>query len=347
MNSRPKNNRYARLAMTAAFLLVATEAYAATPCERTPMLESDKPNLIGWTKDNGNGDDHSYFDINISMKAPLFYGYYSENDQHNCSPYGKWLPYFGVNLVAAFYAVPGDRRTSSPVIGKEFNPFLRFRHFIGTSDVSQKDDWKVEYFDYEYGHLSNGQAIETLDGLNATAAAVKNTRYAQDYISRGWDYLGTNIHWYFEAPIGPQYQAVTISLRKYIGGLFQGSIEEFNSAIEQQRSIRGLNQVSGIRVSDKIGIGDGLVGSVSLTLDTGLDAPLKRNSIRIDTELFSNYFHPKTTGISFDVWLRSGYAANLAHYYQRINSVGMAFLFETFRGSQAPSAPALIQQQME
>lgn len=311
----------------------------AEPCPKVPMLQSDRPNLLGWATDSG--DEHSYFDINISLATPMFYGTLTDGDT-NCDLTRKWLPYFGVNMVAAFYAMPGDNRFSSPVIGKAFNPFIRYRRFQAGHNIASKDKPEVRYLDIEYGHISNGQSIATPGEFNATVVALGSFRSAQDYISRGWDYLGLNWHAYYDAPFGhAKYGAVTANVRKYIGGIFQQSIEEYYPDIEEPRGIQARNQVGGLRVSGKIVPIEPIagIGGVALTLDTGLDEPFKRISGRIDMEICSNAFNFEKSGFALDLWARSGYDANLAHYYRRIDSVGIAFLFETFKGTQSPAYP--------
>lgn len=309
-----------------------------------PMLQSDRPTLLGLTKDSN--DNHSYLDINISLHTPMFYDTVTSYQDGKCNKSGKGLPYFGLNLVAAFYATPFDYRPSRPVVGKVFNPYVRYRYFMDGNNISNKDDFFVTYLDGEYGHMSNGQDVTTLNQFNETTNANGgNQRYAEDYISRGWDYFGVNWRTFWNKPDNNHYNAFTVNYRRYFGGMLQREVEEFNPLIEQPRAVSRLNQVSGLRMTyvHAPGFFDAM-SSAALTFESGnnLDA-FKYISTRIDTIFFTNSFHTNNTGISIDFWAKSGYATTLAHYYERTNSIGVAFLFETFKTANQPSRPLLFQ----
>ena len=301
------------------------------------MFGSDRPTLLGVSKDSNDADP--YMDINLSLQTPLFYDQFTGQDEKDCS--GKFLPYFGFNYIGAFYV---GTRPSGPVVGKTFNPLIRGRIFLDSSNVGQKDRPDVKFLDVEYGHLSNGQTVSSQSEFNAQAAELHSPRDAEDYISRGWDYVGATLHWYFGSPDNGQapgvlnkYQSISISYRNYIGGYLQKSIEEYYPAIEPPRSITSLKQVKGFRLVDKIGTGNRFLSSVAVALETGIHRPFMYNSVRVDTELLSRYFQPRLSGFSLDLWASVGHDANLVHYYERVSSIGLALLFETQKSDQSPS----------
>jgi hypothetical protein len=307
-----------------AALAIRTYSPLADLCPPDPtLLESNGQNSVGYTKDS---DEKPFVDINLAMRYPLAYGLLTHNG-HDCS--GPHFVFFGFDLRAAFYY--GDR-PSSPLVIRSISPNLHYRHFLGDSNLSKRNRVDSEYWDIGYGHLSNGQTISALPTFNDLKNQLGD-QYARDYISRGWDYLeGTlklNRHPSFPEEIA--YETYSLDFRKYIGGIFQKNVEEFNPAIEAPRAITKLNQVSGIGFNARLGFVPSRYepfDNLSLTFNTGLIDAFKWNTLKVDATT-----RPvPIIGVPVTVWFSSGYMPDLAQYYRRVSSVGVAFVFETFKG---------------
>lgn len=128
-------------------------------------LESYEPTTLGYTKDS---DDVPFFDFKISVKYPIFPILFDKRLFFAFS--GRFGQYIGT-------------RSSSPVIGKRFNPKLCVMFPFDTTHPRR------DYIDFAYAHESNGQKIDTLAESNEIQKDEEKPTYARDYISRGWDYL--------------------------------------------------------------------------------------------------------------------------------------------------------------
>ncbi len=142
-------------------------------------LQSYEPNTIGITHDQ---NDVSFMDFKISLKYPLFHdGNYKDDKWEKFNWLNTWfpMPYFAFTGRFGQYI---NTRKSSPVISKRFNPKLFGRYWLG----------KENYIDIGYAHESNGQSIEQLSSYNNLRNEFSNNNenpdFANDYISRGWDY---------------------------------------------------------------------------------------------------------------------------------------------------------------
>ncbi len=104
------------------------------------------------------------------------------------------LPFFSFTGRMGQYS--GTIRHSSPVVTKQFNPSLYFRFYTANSANHELGmaDSKQDYYDVGYAHESNGQYVDSIALFNSTAASVGGPAFAQDYISRGWDYLTYKRH---------------------------------------------------------------------------------------------------------------------------------------------------------
>ncbi|MBU0621228.1 MAG: phospholipase A [Gammaproteobacteria bacterium] len=298
---------YRDTAILCAFLVASSLACSAQaePCHDNGgvRLEAHEPNRMGITVDND--DDDWFVDFKLSVHHPILYETLTEG-----SP-SRWLPYFAFTGRFGYY-IP---RPSTPVVSKSFNPKLFIRYFWNT-DACNRYDPKTEYIDFELGHLSNGQSIETLQSYNAHAAALGNSEYADDYISRGWDYWGISGKNLIEQ-IELRY-----SLKSYVNGYIQSTIEE-NFSWEPAREISKFNQVSGVHLAAKYRYYDSYY--VGVNLDTGSNHPFRNNTWE------ANWGAAKLFGIPFVAYYRTGYNSDLARYYNKVTSYGFALEFDTFK----------------
>ncbi|HEY8025217.1 MAG TPA: ankyrin repeat domain-containing protein [Burkholderiaceae bacterium] len=302
-----------------------------TDCHQTPLLlESNNPNLLGYSREKG---EQNYIDIVLSLRYPLFFDVLRE------SKYNNWFPYFGFDMHGAFYL---RERPSSPVIIRAFNPSLHLRRYEpGQQAEVARDDPFANYLDVAYGHLSDGQIIDTWAALKQQAASIKAGQnanlsdeqaydYARDYISRSWNYTEASWHFADRNQIAQDDThnklAFTASLRYYFGG-FLGSVEEFNPEVDNPRAITKLSQVSGLSFSiyDQFPKSAWLPHDANLNLSTGLSNPGKWNSAKLSiTSQPLPIFNVPLTA-----WASNGYVNTLAQYYRRQTAMGLAVSFDT------------------
>lgn len=217
---------------------------------KTTYLKDHESNILGVRYDSYDKD--FYLDFKISLQYPLFKETFDKlaaakwNPEllkslcknrmvDDCYPYLAFTGRF-----AQYIDLLEFGRDSSPVVGKRYNPKIFWRF--------EKN--KRGYFDLEYAHESNGQHVSSQESYNALVDDLANKNkgkrsHANDYISRGWDYAGIT------AKYNPAFivDEVYLTLDKYIGGIFQGDIEEFYPDWEASRDIIRRQQVNGFRLA--------------------------------------------------------------------------------------------------
>ena len=282
-------------------LSIAVLAHMPVLQAADPVLEGYEPTTLGYTKDS---DDVPFFDFKISVKYPIFPTLSDESIFFAFS--GRFGQYLGT-------------RTSSPVIGKRFNPklFLKFpldaacRHNCG-------------YVDIGYAHESNGQKINTPEEFNEIQKGEAKPEFAKDYISRGWDYLEINwkhVPWSSEENKFSTFLTVNYYLPN---GLLQGAPEEYNGW-ENDREGKRRASVNGLRVLLKYGHDHDddknkkLVTDfkAALILETGYRDAFQNWSARAELAT-------KILKLPVMVWVSNGYNSDLALYYKRITSYGIS-----------------------
>lgn len=189
-----------------------TEYYET--CKKMDMARHfgvHEPNLFGIAYDSD--DQEAYLSFTLSIQQELFYTAFADRDW-------ELKLYGAMTTRQAFYAFT---RPSSPVIGRRYNPkvFVRFPYL----DVTL------------FGHESNGQKITSKtqydlfrDQLVEDNETVLDDRknkpsYAEDYLSRGWDYFG--VTWRLHPYGGSSQQQFQINAKKfYESCCVQGRAEE-------------------------------------------------------------------------------------------------------------------------
>ena len=298
-------------------LALAQEPPAAAPApvavpatqEAPPRirLKNHEPIFAGYTWDS---DDVGFLDFTISLQYPILAKTLDEGKRFGL------LPYFAFTARFAQYV---ETRESSPVIAKRFNPkvFLRY----GLSKFPDSGESPDRYLDLEYAHESNGQSVDTQQSFDSLAQALGSTEYAKDYISRGWDYLG--VTWKHTLRWQPEELRIYVSRKWYCGCWLQGDMEEAYDW-EAPREITSIRQVSGWRavLALDTGRGNPIVDRLTLILDTGTRDTFKYNTARIELGIpaVKNF-----TGVPLVLWARTGYLSDLAQYYQKGTSYGVAF----------------------
>ena len=311
---------------------------------KNARLESKFPNSLGYTRELNS---MAFLDANISIQYPLFFSSFKGgcNNFFHTQPYLSYTGRFGQYI--------GDEN-SSPVVTKTFNPELSLRVYSNITNPNVSLDRicaeennlayhelyqevhnkpsksPINYYDIQFGHLSNGQAIDNQQSLNAfsqTRAIGGNTEFAKKYISRGWDYYG--IYGKFFNPfsdISKGKETIEFGLQRFIGGALtlQKIIEEYpweNPA----SSINQLEQVRGLSLKYSMTYLDSHVDSASVSLDTGLNNPFRYTTYKVEVGIGR-----QALCVPLSVWYQKGYASDLAQYYNLVESFGIKATFTTF-----------------
>ena len=232
-------------------------------------------------------------------------------------------PYFAFTGRFAQYI---GSRDSSPVIGKRFNPKLIFRYWIGGVDTDK-------YFDIAYSHESNGQRINTAvmyqNLQNDFIAKGEKAYFANDYISRGWDYW--DLMWNHKQELSGGHLTTSLNYKYFLdNGYLQGEPEEYQ-AWEGGNEGKLRKQVDGITLIAKYSKGFdkrsqcGFLDGCKLELfyTTGTKDTFKYNSTRIE-------FTTKIFDMPVMLWAAKGYNSDLVDYYKNTNSYGISFELRTF-----------------
>lgn len=334
-----------------AWLAVAALAWSGLACasEEGPFRTRDnwfqpyEPSTFGLTKDS---DDVSFLDVSLSLQLAL----------------GDWKgPLAGRRQQLAF-AFSGrfgfymnQQHDSRPVIGKRLNPKLlwrvqtsddeaRFRNcqrreanvFRGRSSAPCAQYEPDGYLEFAYAHESNGQSVDTeAEYLAARDAALQsggNADFANDRLSRGWDYIGLN----YKAPTCGRCESERfklsgiVKLRYFLPhGLLEGAKEEWHSWESAAAEGKARNHVNGIALQGRYQrhtcVVDGhecdnrYVRDIKFVVgyETGSHQPLRYGTLRVEAGV-------NLKPLPLTVWWQRGYAGDLAQYYKKTTSFGIA-----------------------
>jgi outer membrane phospholipase A len=209
-------------------------------------------------------------------------------------------------------------RNSEPVVTKRFNPNLFVRYF--------RDRDREESMDFVIGHESNGQSITTpaeyQTARDAASAAGDQPDNAKDAISRGWDYLGWSwrkIPW---RDPGVYRISTQVELRYFLPrGPFQKTAEEYNSWEDDPQGKRrsAVNGIAGTvnYYNEQFRLWQFEEAKFSLAFETGYRDPLRYNTLRVEAGC-------KLFDLPLVLWAQTGYGSDLAQYYKRVNTIGLA-----------------------
>ena len=309
------NRRILLMFLVVVAVLCSTMSYAVNDDKKIDdipywsRLKSHEMNTIGITYDD---NDVLFMDFKISLKYPLFHSGKPTPPAFGFLPY---RPYFAFTGRFGQYITTRD---SSPVISKRFNPELFVRGWFS-------GDSKNEHFiSLAYGHESNGQSIDTLDEYlgkrNSFKVSDEDSDFANDYISRGWDYIGFN--WQRTKVKFSENNTFTgsVTLRYSLeNGLVQGKQEEYNSW-ENNPDGKPRKYVDGIRlkVGRKVLFKNDFFssGRVAFSLTTGYSHFMKYTTYRVDWGV-------EIINMPLNIWFSSGYNSDLAEYYSKVTSFGI------------------------
>ncbi|SET12800.1 hypothetical protein [Thalassotalea agarivorans] len=273
--------------------------------EREIKLQSFEPNTIGinYTR------DEAFIDVLLSQMYPMFHsGIYSEDNSHGL--------YFAVSVRFGFY---WGTRDSSPVIGKRFNPEMFYRFWLGKQD---------HYIDATFGHESNGQSINSEQAYLQAQQDLDEPEHAIDYISRGYDYVGTRYFYEHKNAFNINFDVShMVNLRYFLeDGPLQGEIEQYYPFEDQHNQLE-IRQVNGIFYQARLSsFASETFRDLKININyiTGYKNPFKYNTVEL--ELTKGIFDD----IPITLFFRTGYNSDLAHFYVQDNSYGIKLELKTF-----------------
>ena len=312
--------------MRVLYMVVAsamTTCAAADDARITP-LEPYEPTTLGFTWDS---DDVRFLDFKLSVKFPFM-------PERLCSIDALHDSRFYFAATARFAQYLGTR-DSSPVIGKRFNPKFIWRQLTDPADKSSTDDECKRkgrdkpgaYFDVAFGHESNGQSVDSLQGFEDAVSRAERPAFARDNISRGWDYLelitkkSTSVH--------RDTLSGYLTLKYFLPrGPLQGVAEEYN-VWENDPEGKPRRRVHGISFLLKYqSLWDPHNNwfrhpKFALGYETGYSRTFRHNTLR--GEIGGKFWE-----IPITAFAQTGYGNDLALYYKKASSVGAMIEIASF-----------------
>lgn len=293
------------------------------------LLQPYEPVTAGYTKDS---NDVPYADVTLSLKYRLL--------PVECTG-SKNRAFLAFSTRFGFY---WGTRDGSPVVGKDYNPKLIWRHALasprdlpGGSEAQVARNTRlpledVSFVDFAYAHESNGQLIHTQAEYAAAQAALQQPQYVNDNIHRGWDYL--EVDWQNVYPRDAAHPLFShLDLKYFLPvGLLQGPEDEYHSweANPQGKPRKSVDGVTGLIRYQSYGIGAPVDDSLpfsrpdfTLKYETGYYSPFKYSTVRAEFG-FQSFVLP----VAF--WVQSGYMSDLAMYYLKVNSFGIELRVRRF-----------------
>lgn len=197
------------------------------------------------------------------------------------------------------------------------------------------------YVEVTYSHESNGQPITSLseleDAQDRAQAAGDSRQSANDFISRGWDYIGVTVRLPgCEACEGNTHRLSSyFSGRYYLNrGLLQGRAEDLLAGEELLPGSRARREVSGLSALLKLEAKPceilldrpcDNVGHLKLSAgyETGIGKPFRNSTWRAEAGLHLG-------GLPWVVWWQTGFGSDIAQYYKKVESFGVGVEFGSF-----------------
>lgn len=316
---------FSRIALAVDTGLVAIKTTKTPSGKRAriePILQPYEPITGGYSHDS---NDTGFTDVNLSVKVRLLPLTYTPE---------KIRAYFAMSTRFGFY---WGSRPNSPVIGKSYNPLLLIRFLLSARRSDSPDGRAFEQADYidliPYAHQSNGNLIHTQQQYAAELASLHVASYTNDFIHRGWDYVGAvwKKSWKKSnsSPDVATYLGATYFLQR---GFLQGPADEYHSWEDNpegkpRRAVDGLMFTIEYpsRYADFTIESSRMLSRPNVTIKylTGYDRPFAYSTVR--AEFGFQFF-----SLPLALWAQHGYMSSLAMYYQKASSWGLEVRFENF-----------------
>jgi hypothetical protein len=280
---------------------------AARDPEGALRLRSHEPSLLGYTWDESG----EFMDFTLSVKFKILeksIAALNEGSSLNFAFTGRFGQYF--------------ERDSSPVIGKRYNPELFYRYEFESTQQTRP------YIEVGYAHESNGQNIGSLSSYLQAQQTLERPQYADDYISRGWDFVRFTAHSPEYRRFGANHPLQLWATGRWFlrNGLFQGRPEEY-SDWENSPEGKPRNQVdgltAGVRYTPHTGFSWLPIGNLAVTYTTGYREIFRYHSYRVEAGV-------RVLDLPLIVWIARGYNSDLARYYRYVEAAGVGFTIGAF-----------------
>lgn len=247
-------------------------------------------------------DDESHVEFKISIKYPL-----RECPKGDCDTQ-KDQVYFAYTGKYDFYIYSEDTpgRESAPIISRVQNPGIYYRRLLG------KDSWDyLQSFSIGWFHESNGQQITELADFN-------NTLHAEDFVSRGWDYLGVDIK--FSSPLKTVLNddhLYYLRLRAFCNCQAFGKFsKEDDTSIFGSTEGEEIGDYDGLRLLMKSTSGKNY--NYTLSLRSGVSTRNAFSNLTVQLEYTYDYL-----GIPWSILYFNGYGKDISTYHIKDEYVGV------------------------
>lgn len=291
-------------------------------------LTNHEPNKLRARMDS-NDISRLYMDAELSVKHPVLSPVVDLISATLDIDRTRNLPRLYLAFSTRFSQYLGSRQ-SAPVVARRYNPELFLRVWrdgqLGRTDPS--------YWDFGYGHESNGQQIDNATLFNQIQQYYANNNepieIARDSISRGWDYVSVDWHKQWNTGFLPNLSGQTetkLEYRHYLKhGLFQGAPEEYNVWEGDGDERKTRDYYDGLKLSLHYDFNPGscddffCLEEARFIHRTGYAKPFAHNTTVL--ELTTNL-----AGLPINLWAQSGYNSDLVDYYDYSNSWGLGIEF--------------------
>ena len=290
-------------------------------------LSTHEPNKV-LARSDGNDFNRLYMDATLSVKHPVL-SPAVDGISRLFNLEQEQLPRLYLAFTSRFSQYIGSR-ASAPVVARSYNPelFLRVWRSRNESNVDPS------YWDFAYGHESNGQRINNAVSFEqekqSLLAAGQLPLFARDSISRGWDYVSVDWHRQWDTGFLPNLRGRTethIEYRHFLeDGLFQGVPEEAYEWEGVGVGEKPRARYDGLEFSMQYNLINQMCSQlicfekVELAHQTGYANPFANNTTTL--EVTTNI-----GGLPLHLWARSGYNSDLVDYFRYSNSWGFGVEF--------------------
>lgn len=262
---------------------------------------------MGFAFDN---DDVNFLDFRISLIYPFLDGITAQAKRR-------------LSLFPSIYIASGARfaqyyltRPSDPIIGKDFTVKLMFRFF--TTSMHDKN-----FIEFVYAHQSNGQTIDKIEAYLDELKKQPVADFANDFIGRSWFYFELN----FSRQIMPTPFNLVVEARfNYYLKDNQVNWWETHSERKPRAEVNGVS-IKLYSIPNRV-LFDGFLSigfyRFGIRYETGYQKAFLYHSIQCETTVFIDKAFLR-------FWAQTGYSNDIAMYFKRTSSAGVALeLFSLF-----------------
>lgn len=254
-------------------------------------------------------DDEAHVEFKVSIKYPLL--------ESTIGWFGKMIGgsnqvYFSYTGIYDFFVFSDEKvRASAPVISRLQSPGLFLTNTRPVFEGGGLETVSLGWF-----HESNGQQIQD----NATFV---NTLHAEDYVSRGWDYLGLDMQfrqkdpWFMDGDV-----TYLLRMRAYCScqgfGLIAGKEDDIRIFGGTEKA--EINDFDGFRFGIDNYANKRLQYGLSLRTGTSSTEALKHISYQVEVAY-------RVSNVPIKLFYFNGYGKDISTYHIKDSYIGLGFEF--------------------